>query len=299
MTDFFKYHYRAYGLNIASQIHVVGFDAISAEMPDVTIKEGKVIENLDNIINNSKLFQSNDHEFLLRFDPVGAFYVGEGNSIIIQRNDRTTDSDVSSCLTGICFGAVLHQRKLLPIHASTVIINNKCLVFAGVSGAGKTTTTVAMIKAGGTLVADDVSVIDFSGAKPSVRPAFPAVKIWADSLSHLGIPVKGLVPVRGEIQKYYLPVERFSGKPAAIDHLIILNKNNVPDFAFESIRGAEKFRLIKKYTYLFSGIPKTGLEINHFQLANRLVTEVPVSSLIRPIGGFDTDRLIEFISKNV
>jgi hypothetical protein len=299
MADLFKYHYRAYGLAIASQIPVVGFEQTAAKVPDVTIEEGKVPENLQKIINKSDLFQSNEREFLLNIAPVGAYYISDGRTIFFQRADSTTDSDVSSCLTGICFGAILHQRKLLPIHASTVIINKKCLMFAGVSGAGKTTAAAAMIKAGGTLVADDVSVIDFSGSKPAVMPAFPAIKIWADTLNHLGIEIEGLVPVRGEIQKYYLPVERFPDKPASIDHIIILNKYDGPDFIFETITGVEKFRLLKKYTYLFKGIPNTGLEINHFQLANRLVAEVPMSHLIRPKDGFDVQNLTEQIIRNI
>jgi hypothetical protein len=167
------------------------------------------------------------------------------------------------------------------------------------SGSGKTTLATTIIKAGGTLVADDISVIDFSDSKPAVRPAFPAVKIWADSLNYLGIPVEGLVRVRGNLEKYYLPVQRFSYKSATIDHILILNSYNRPDFEFIGIKGTEKFRLLKKYTYLFRGIPKTGLEVNHFQLVNRLASDTPVSRIIRPNHNFDTNKLFQIILTHI
>lgn len=295
----FPYSYFAYGLKVMSQIPVTGFKSIPFEVPDVIIAENIVPENLENIVNTGVLFQSNDHEFLLRFKPVANYFVSNGNKITVQRSGKATDTEISAFLTGTCFGALLHQRMLLPLHASTVIFRNKCLLLAGISGSGKTTLATAILKTGGTLVADDISVIDFSGITPNVRPSFPAVKIWADSLKHLGIPAEGLVSVRSEQQKYYLPVPLFSGESTGIDHIIIMNTYNRPAFEFKSILGVDKFRLLKKHTYLFHGIPKTGLEINHFQLVNRLAAETPVSQLIRPNYEFDTGKLIEVISANI
>jgi Phosphoenolpyruvate carboxykinase len=293
------YHYRAYGLSIASHIPIAGFEVIPADNPDVIITEDMVPEKLENTINSTHYFQSNDHEFILRYDSIGTYYIKNGNSITFQRAENVVESDISAFISGICMGAILQQRKLLPLHASSVIFKNKCIVFAGLSGSGKTTLAAALIKAGGTLVADDISVIDFSDLIPAVRPAFPAVKIWADSLNHLNIPVEGLIRVRGNLEKYYLPVERFSYESASIDHIVILDSINRPDFEFIGIRGAEKFRLLKNHTYLFRGIPKTGLEINHFQLVTKLATDTPVSRIIRPNHSFNTTKLIEVLSAHI
>jgi hypothetical protein len=53
---------------------------------------------------------------------------------------------------------------------------------------------------------------------------------------------------------------------------------------------------LKKHTYLFRGIPKTGLEQNHFQLASRLAGQLPMSALTRPNGSFDTNQLVRQVS---
>lgn len=295
----YPYRYRAYGLNILSQIPVTGFEPSDFETPDVHIKKGPVPEKLDNIINQGVLYQSNESEFLLHIENIAAYYVRNGNEIIVQPQGRPATGEISAFLTGTSFGALMHQRKLLPLHASTVIFLDRCILIAGMSGAGKSTLAMALVKAGGTLVADDVSVIDFSGEKPAVYPAFPTIKIWEDSLRHLGISAIGLEPVRGELKKYYLPVVKFNHKNTAISHIFILNTHNHSELKIQSLQGVEKFRVLKKHTYFFRGIPKTGLEKNHFILASHLAIDVPVTVLSRPNSGFNTENIVKAITENL
>jgi hypothetical protein len=53
--------------------------------------------------------------------------------------------------------------------------------------------------------------------------------------------------------------------------------------------------MLKKHTYLFRGIPKTGLELNHFMLVNQLAAQVPIAFLFRPNGEFNTNKLVKSI----
>jgi hypothetical protein len=185
---------------------------------------------------------------------------------------------------------------MLPLHASTVVYKDRCLVFAGLSGAGKSTLAASLLKAGGLLVADDISVIDFTGP-PAVCPAFPTIKIWDDSLRHLGISSKGLHAVRGELKKYYLPVTGFSAEKKVIHRIFVLGSHNRTRAEIKEVMGVDKFRVLKKHTYLFRGIPNTGLEQNHFLLASKLASMVPVTRLIRPNAGFNTDALLDLITE--
>jgi hypothetical protein len=191
----------------------------------------------------------------------------------------------------------MHQRRMLPIHASTVVYHDKCLVFAGISGSGKSTLAAAVIRAGGSLVADDISVIDFSGEKPSVRSAFPMVRIWEDSLKHLGIDYGSFEPVRGELRKFYMPVTLFHRQQTPIHRLFILATHNKEQLEIRELQGVDKFRVLKKHTYLFRGIPKTGLEQNHFVLVNKLANQVPVTLITRPNEDFNTGRLLDYLNE--
>jgi hypothetical protein len=146
------------------------------------------------------------------------------------------------------------------------------------------------------LIADDISLVKFINSKPLIIPAFPTIKIWSDSLDHFGLSSAGLVAVKDEKQKFYLPVDQFQIEPAPIDQIIIINTHNNPEIEFRTITGYEKFLELKKYTYLHKSFSKNDFLINHFQLASNLASKVPVHKLIRPKNNFDTDPLIEKIS---
>lgn len=296
----YPYSYRAFNLDIVSQFPVSGFESVKAHKPDVIIRKGDVPETLSNPINQGILFQSSGAEFILKIENVARYHVREGREIIINpiKSDVRT-GEVSAFINGSLFGALLHQRRMLPLHASTVIYNDQCMVFAGLSGSGKSTLAASLMDYKATLLADDISVIDFADDKPIVFPAFPAIKLWEDSIHHLGLQVKGLVPVRKELRKFYLPVEQFSHKPSSISHVFILNTHNQFDFDIKELRGIDKFTVLKKHTYLFRGIPNTGLEKNHFMLVNKLAMNVPISLITRPNAEFDTAKLIEKISKHI
>jgi hypothetical protein len=285
------YRYKAYNLNIHSSFPVAGFAVSEFSEPDVRIVEGNVPDSLTNTRNQGIFFQSTETEFLLKIDNLAHYYVCDGNKIIIQKNSAATWQEVSVFISGIVFGVLCHQRKLLPLHASTVIYKNKCILFLGLSGSGKSTTAAYYIQKGGSLVADDVSVIDCTGDLPLVLPAYPFIKIWEDSLSKLGLKTGVLNPVRNELKKFYFPVDRFQKEPVPVNHIIVLHTHNKPVFERKEPEGFNKFRIFKKHTYLFKGIPHTGLENNHFVLVNRLAKEIPLTLIARPAGGFMIEEL--------
>jgi hypothetical protein len=294
-SKIYPFSYRAFGLNIRSQFPITGFYPTNIESADVWIYEDFVPKALGKVINRSVLYESNENEFLFRIENVASYYIRNGSEIVVQRNGQASQAEVSAFITGTSFGFLMHQRRLLPLHACTVIFHDKCLVFAGISGAGKSTLAMALVKAGGNLIADDISVIDFRDQKPIVCPAFPVIKIWEDSLKHLGLSPSGLEPVRGELKKYYQPVASFSDSHPFIDQVFILQTHNRPETVTKSIHGIEKFNVLKKHTYLFRGIPKTGLERNHFVLVHKLAVQVPVTLLTRSNGEMNTEKLVHAI----
>lgn len=292
----FPYSYRAFGLNIVSEIPVTGFESAPVDIPDVVIETGAVPESLPDAVNRGVLYENNENDYLLRIDRVGRYRVTGGNHITVQPAGNAAASEVSAFLNGCSFGALLHQRRMLPLHACTVERGGKGIVITGLSGAGKSTLAAALLQSGATLVADDISVVDFQDNTPVVRPAFPVVKIWADSLKQLGLKEEGLEPVRGELRKYYYPVERFSTSPVPVTAIFILTTHNKEDMEQKSLTGIDKFQALKRHTYFFRGLLKTGLERNHFNLVNRLASAVPITQLTRPNSGFSTNRLLNLIS---
>jgi hypothetical protein len=96
-----------------------------------------------------------------------------------------------------------------------------------------------------------------------------------------------------------MPVTLFHRSQTPIFRLFILATHNKEKFEIKDLHGVDKFRVLKKHTYLFRGIPKTGLEQNHFMLVNRLAMTVPVTLITRPNDDFNTVRLLEYLKKTV
>ena len=125
------------------------------------------------------------------------------------------------------------------------------------------------------------------------------IRIWEDSLKHLGIPYQGFEPVRGELRKFYMPVSLFHRSQTPIHRIFILATHNKEKLEIKDLQGVDKFRVLKKHTYLFRGIPKTGLEQNHFMLVNKLAAQVPVTLITRPNDDFNTGKLLDYLNETV
>ena len=63
------------------------------------------------------------------------------------------------------YGALLMQRKILPLHGSAVAIDGKAYAIVGDSGAGKSTLASAFLNKGYQLLSDDVIAVSLSQMK--------------------------------------------------------------------------------------------------------------------------------------
>jgi hypothetical protein len=294
-----KFGYRAFGLTIHSEFPVSGFEPFEANCAEVNIREADVPNRLSQPLNKGVLFESATDEFLLHIPQVAVFYVFRGCEIHVKRQENIPYSELSAFLIGTAFGALLHQRQLLPMHACTVVFQQKCLVFAGTSGVGKSTLAAALVRKGGLLIADDITVINCKADQPSALPAFPTIKMWKDSLDHLGISTSTLTPVRNHLLKFFLPVEKQISEPVRIDCLYVLNSHNQADIQISPILGIQKFRIVKRHTYLFKSMQKTGLGMNHFLQASLLAKAVPLYLISRPVLPMDLEKLVTCISHHI
>jgi hypothetical protein len=297
--NIFPYFYLAYGLHVKSQVPVTGFLEASGQAADVTISIGQVPKHLPETVNRGVLFESNSHEFLLHIEKVASFHVLNGNEVRIQPDPTGNPDDISAFISGTVFGALMHQRGMLPVHASTVLWQDKCIVFSGNSGSGKSTLAASFILSGARLLADDISVIGVEKERPEVKPAFPMMRMWQDSLHHLGISNEKLKAVRAGLQKYYFPVNNFVDSPRPIDHFFILSSHNRDEIITRSVIGVDKFKILKRHTYLFRGIRDTVQQQQHFVLVNRLAVSVPVTLVTRPNSDFTVERLQQCITRIV
>ena len=148
------------------------------------IKGRKIVEEP---LYDDGFYRLNQNEFSMDVDGVGSFYAADGNYIALNLNPEATRENIELYLNGSTYGAILHQRKIMPMHGSCFVFENKSIMLCGESGAGKSSLTTSFCSSGSTFLTDDVSPITFSNGSPLILPLSDRVKLWEDSLKQLQI----------------------------------------------------------------------------------------------------------------
>ncbi|WP_370238688.1 HPr kinase/phosphorylase [Brevundimonas sp.] len=101
-----------------------------------------------------------------------------------ERVDWASPSDdaVPAAFFGTVVAIILAWRGLVPLHGSAVEIGGQAVLLAGPSGAGKSTLCDALVRRGGKLVSDDLSVMKpvADGGTPVLLPGRPAIRLFPD-----------------------------------------------------------------------------------------------------------------------
>ena len=278
-----SYTYEAFGLIIESQIMLPELAGVIGGTADVSIKCGDVPNKVDSPLEITHYYQAGNDEFLFRIDRIATFYVAKGKQIIVKTCSSANPSLVRLYLLGTVMGILLMQRGNLPIHGSTVDINDCGVIFTGISGVGKSTMAFALHKRGYKLLADDVSVLTCNQGKFQVQPGYPLQKIWPDSAAMLGIDITAYNRVVEGRDKCVVPVvERFNRCPLPIYIIyeIVVQPGN--DISIFPLRGAVKLATIMRNTYRAEFISCLDIKFSHFNQCANLASQVQVFRLTRP-----------------
>jgi hypothetical protein len=293
--------FRAWGLNIASCLDLPEFLPGNSEAPDVVVSYQTVPDVLEEVRARGVRYQAGPGRFLLIVDGIAKYLVEGGCRIFIQKAAGAEDNAVRLFLQGSAFGALLHQRGVLPLHASAIQVNGKAVLFCGVSGIGKSTLAGAFLKRGYPVLADDICALSsgYDGI-PLVLPAFPQLKLWADALRKLEKDLASLAKVRLELEKYGLPLEdRFCSEPIPLERIYVLNTTNADRIEMAAVTGLDKFNTLVKNTYRFRFTEGLGSKPEHFQQCTMVGRHADIQQVTRPRRGFGIAALADLIEKDM
>lgn len=197
--------YRIAGLHVQSEFPLTGSIALNApaSAPDIVIRIGDVQATLENAVTTGPNWQSAPPAFLLDVPGVVRFLVTSGSEIIVAPAIAIADAAIFVMGTGIAIA--LYQRGALVLHASAVIHRDHAFAFCGPSGAGKSTLAALLCLDGECeMLSDDVSAVDFNGARPALRADGRRFRLWEDAIDALGLTDRRGMPVRSAINKYHV-----------------------------------------------------------------------------------------------
>lgn len=289
--------YTAFGLEIDSEVPLPWLLPGSNQSPDAHIRYGSVPNNLPDPAIESRYFQATfqavPDTFLLSVPDVARYLVVKGQSILIDRFRNCREDYLPLYLLGSAFGALLHQRHLLVMHASSIRTARGAALFVGPSGHGKSTLLTALVDRGYDMMSDDVTAITVESASgPTAFSAYPRLRLSDDAAARLDYPVEGLQRIR-DAGKYLVPVTRFQADPLPVHAVYSLNKHAQPDIRIEPVETTRRFALVAANTYRYAFLEGLGLRQVHFHAATLLAKAVHIGRITRPSELFLLDELVD------
>lgn len=291
--------YTAFGLEIESELELPWLLPGSERSPDVTIRLGTVLHNLTDPVGKSWYFEATSDSFLFRIKDTARYLIVDGREIIIDRQPGWHEDVLRTFLMGSGFGALLHQRRLLVVHAASIQTAQGAALFAGPSGHGKSTLLAALVKRGYAMLADDVTAIDVEATPaPLAYPAFPRMRLGAASVDRLGLPAESL-PRDWHGDKFQVPVEHFCSETLPVHAIYNLDVHQAPEIVVDPVGGSQRFAIVSNNTYRYGFLKVLGLRQLHFKAAARLASAVEVRRVTRPESPFLIDQLVDRLQEEL
>ena len=267
--------------------------------PDVFVRYGPVPPAPPSALAAGPLRQVTPEDARFGLPDVARLLVRGGNDILIDRREETDDERVRLLLLGTGTALLLHQRGLLPLHASAILTPAGAVLFMGHSGAGKSTLLNEFLRRGYPMLAEDLAAVRWDAAGVAwVEPGVQVTKLWADSAAALGQPTAGLARVRPELEKFVVPV----GGAALVDTaaplaaLYVLSAHNELTILLEERRDAGKLNALIDHTRQKLVVKRMGLHGAHFQRAAAVANQARIVYVQRPEGVFRLAELADAVA---
>ena len=275
------FYYCIFGLRVRSAIELPELVCSDRHVDvDVVISIGSVAS----ISEGDWVSSEADGSIILDVADVGRFAILDGTSIIVDPKPCIPLRNIRLFLLGSAFGALLHQRRLLPLHANAVEIDGAAVAFMGRSGAGKSTLAAWFHDHGLKLVADDVSVVTSLGERLQVLPGLPRLRLWRNALKWSGRrPENFEQSFSGDeaIDKFDVTIPTQSlvscQTPLAAVYLLDSGKQ----FSAERLEGIDALDALFANTYRGLFLQHTGTAESHLRTCCNLVKAIPVYRLTR------------------
>jgi len=288
--------YQAFGLQIRSTLDLGSLPAVTSGPSDVQVLVGPTPNQLDDVRQSGLCYQAGPQGYLFHLDSVGRYFVSNGRQIIIEPAANADPQSIRLFLFGSVFGALLHQRGALVLHASAVATPSGAILVAGPSGAGKSTLCAELRRRGMPVIADDICALGPGEAGAiTVYPGYPRLKLWADAAAQFAIATDTLVPVRPNLPKFEVPVTDAHPTPLPVRAVILLSTDSTAELALTPVNGFAKLGALAEQVYRANLIPalrSEGLSVPHLV---PLAGQVLLLRVSRPKGPFPVGQLADAV----
>jgi hypothetical protein len=218
----------------------------------------------------------------LHFDDTGCFEIAHDGTTIRWYAPSPDVAPLARLdVLGRVLAAALHAQGMLCLHGSGVCIGNQAIGFLAPKFHGKSTTALALVRAGARLITDDTLVVQ-PGTPAMAHPGVHVARLWSDSVSRLVEGGAGDGERRAKHSVTDLPEDRLLQRPTPVAALYLLapvtpapERAAVHRSQLDPMRAALALVGHGKLTALFGG-PETATTLER---AVEVARSVPVYQL--------------------
>lgn len=290
-----NHSYMIFGYCVNSEFELDAFSS-SFDQPEIDIVKGQV-PYFSQDRNEADLYSEIDKDLIAFFIPeIGSFEIKNGNLVTVQATETATPQEIALFILGSAFGFLMHQKKVFPLHGSTVDLGSCCITLVGHSGAGKSSLASGFVERGYKLLTDDVSRIECIDDIYYVYPSYPSQKIWEDGIVQFSMSHDPNHRVLNHLNKFHIrSLERFSDNLKPLVGIYEILPTNVDVPILEQLEKSSAINALITHSYLQEIISRKADLVEHLHFCLSLCCSVPVFKLLRPIEGFTVKSQVEAI----
>lgn len=200
-------------------------------------------------------WQMNQLEFAMQVEGVADFYACEGREVEYAPVDGADRNSIELYLNGSVYGAILHQRKILPMHGSSFIYTGLGVMICGEAGAGKSSLTASFCLNGAGFLTDDITPVIFSDNIPYIWAMSDRIKLWSDTLRQLEMEDEELPRVFPDSEKFYFPMDSAGDKTCRLEQILIVTIRRSGEVVIDELTGSAKFSALRGEIYRCEYLP--------------------------------------------
>ncbi|MGB9937088.1 MAG: hypothetical protein ACPK7O_05160 [Methanobacterium sp.] len=291
------YKYKAFGMNIHSEIFFPELTVNESDVHDLTISLDKLDVFSEKSILEGEYFKVTENSIFRFWEDIGKFKISRGNEIIVEPAQDVNEAVLRSFILGTVMASLLHQRGLFVLHSSAVNINGKVVGFLGHKGYGKSTTAMTFYRKGYPIIADDYIALDPQNSVPLVYPGFPSLRLSYKSRDYGNFSLKRVQYNGYEIDKIHVPAQaNFSLNQLPLKKLYVLKRGDC--LKITDIKGQEALMKLVENTFGIVRFKESDFAENLKQCAS-ILNHVNVSHLEVPDSLREVQGIVELVIKDI
>lgn len=295
-----SYYYWGFGLNILSEIPFPELSPVSPfEQAHVNVRIDKMPETPDGFsFSTGRIsYTMNDRELLFTVQDIGKYYVKDGDTILIQPHHADIEKRLLRLFVlAAAMAGILQQRRIIPMHTGSLLIDGRLTLIAGHSGAGKSTTLAGLMNKQYKIFSDDIVVLgsDENNHTQGIA-SYPMIKLWEQSMQAFEYEDRSF-PIMPGMEKYGLFFhEEFDTRPYPINRVILLKLSEDGLFTTERLSGGNAFEAVVAHIYKPSFFNTPDMRVLKFKTITQLLQNAAVYQIARP-ANCDPEELLSYVT---